>query len=235
MPTKSNNTGGAGGKRPGAGRKPKALTEKEANGSPGGRALKIMDIPDVNGVTMPKPHDFLSSTQRDGGQLQANRLWNEVYLSTLFNRLKTKRGSLDGDPRLGFGLAFFGLRDEQGQNARLIGGLDILGLYLADIEAAGQCACVTLLTDDAALLVFLILVKALCGADGEVAVLEVKDYLVLLKARQVDGQAVALGIVGLTDIGLHEVSAVLTEQLVMAGKEAVVKNIIKKVFTVNSR
>ena len=79
MPTKSNNTGGAGGKRPGAGRKPKALTEKEANGNPGGRALKIMDIPDVNGVTMPKPHDFLSATQRDGGQLQAKEIYEDTW------------------------------------------------------------------------------------------------------------------------------------------------------------
>ena len=80
MPTKSNNTGGAGGKRPGAGRKPKALTEKEANGNPGGRALKIMDIPDVNGVTMPKPHDFLSATQRDGGQLQAKEIYEDTRI-----------------------------------------------------------------------------------------------------------------------------------------------------------
>ena len=61
MPTKSNNIGGRGGKRPGAGRKKKALTEKVESGNPGGRTLNVLDIPDVSGVDMPKPHDFLSS------------------------------------------------------------------------------------------------------------------------------------------------------------------------------
>ena len=82
MPTKSNNTGGRGGARPGSGRKKKALTEKVEAGNPGGRALKVLDIPDVNGVDMPKPHDFLSATQRDGGQLQAKEIYEEGYLQT---------------------------------------------------------------------------------------------------------------------------------------------------------
>ena len=50
MPTKSNNIGGRGGKRPGAGRKKKALTEKVESGNPGGRTLNVLDIPDVSGV-----------------------------------------------------------------------------------------------------------------------------------------------------------------------------------------
>ena len=50
MPTKSNNTGGRGGKRPGAGRKPKATLEKAQNGNPGGRKLTMLDIPDVEGI-----------------------------------------------------------------------------------------------------------------------------------------------------------------------------------------
>lgn len=107
MPTKSNNTGGRGGARPGAGRKKKALPEKIENGSSSGRKLKILDIPDVSGVEMPKPHDFLSSVQCEEmtstlGYLskhpttgkpipspfisiginymnQANRLWKEIY------------------------------------------------------------------------------------------------------------------------------------------------------------
>lgn len=58
MPTKSNNTGGRGGARPGAGRKKKSLAEKIENGNTGGKKLKILDIPDVNGVEMPKPHYF---------------------------------------------------------------------------------------------------------------------------------------------------------------------------------
>ena len=36
MPTKSNNIGGRGGKRPGAGRKKTAASEKAKNGNPGG-------------------------------------------------------------------------------------------------------------------------------------------------------------------------------------------------------
>ena len=44
------------------------------SGNPGGRTLKVLDIPDVSGVDMPKPHDFLSATQRDGGQDQAKEV-----------------------------------------------------------------------------------------------------------------------------------------------------------------
>ena len=50
MPTKSNNTGGRGGARPGAGRKKKALVEKLDTDNPGGRPLMILDIPDFQGV-----------------------------------------------------------------------------------------------------------------------------------------------------------------------------------------
>lgn len=45
MPTKSNNTGGRGGKRPGAGRKPKSNLEKAQNGNPGGRKLTMLVFP----------------------------------------------------------------------------------------------------------------------------------------------------------------------------------------------
>lgn len=79
MPTKSNNTGGRGGKRPGAGRKKKAVLEKAENGNPGGRPLKVLDIPDIEGVEMPKPHDFLSADQRDGNPLQAKEIYEETW------------------------------------------------------------------------------------------------------------------------------------------------------------
>ena len=46
MPTKSNNTGGRGGARPGAGRKKSAVREKAENGNPGGRRLEVLDIPE---------------------------------------------------------------------------------------------------------------------------------------------------------------------------------------------
>ena len=54
MPTKSNNTGGRGGARPGAGRKKSAVKDKAENGNPGGRKLEVLDIPEVEGVAMPK-------------------------------------------------------------------------------------------------------------------------------------------------------------------------------------
>ena len=49
-----------------------AVKDKANSGNPGGRKLEILDIPDVEGVEMPKPHDFLSAKQRDGEELQAS-------------------------------------------------------------------------------------------------------------------------------------------------------------------
>ena len=74
MPTKSNNIGGRGGARPGAGRKKSAVKDKANSGNPGGRKLEILDIPDVEGVEMPKPHDFLSAKHREGAELQASEI-----------------------------------------------------------------------------------------------------------------------------------------------------------------
>ena len=79
MPTKSNNTGGRRGARPGAGRKKTAVKEKAENGNPGGRRLEVLDIPEVEGVDMPKPHDFLSAEQRDGSSLQAAEIYAETW------------------------------------------------------------------------------------------------------------------------------------------------------------
>ena len=79
MPTKSNNTGGQGGRRPGAGRKKSPVKEKAENGNPGGRRLTVLDIPEVEGVDMPKPHDFLSAEQRDGSTLQAEDIYTETW------------------------------------------------------------------------------------------------------------------------------------------------------------
>ena len=79
MPTKSNNIGGRGGRRLGAGRKKSAVKEKANNGNPGGRRLEVLDIPEVEGVEMPKPHDFLSAEQRDGSELQAHEIYTETW------------------------------------------------------------------------------------------------------------------------------------------------------------
>lgn len=79
MPTKSNNTGGVGGKRPGAGRKPKGVAEKAANGNPGGRKLTVLDIPDTEGSVMPQPDEILSATQKDGTKLKAAEIYERVW------------------------------------------------------------------------------------------------------------------------------------------------------------
>lgn len=79
MPSKSNNIGGRGGRRIGAGRKKKAVMEKAKEGNPGGRKLSILDIPEMEGTEMPQPHEFLSSTQKDGTQLQAKDIFTETW------------------------------------------------------------------------------------------------------------------------------------------------------------
>ena len=81
MPTKSNNIGGRGGKRPGAGRKKTAIVDKIRNDNPGGRKIEMSDIPEVEGVAMPKPHDYLSSAQREGiAALQAKEIYTDLFM-----------------------------------------------------------------------------------------------------------------------------------------------------------
>ena len=79
IPTKSNNTGGRGGRRSGAGRKKSAVSEKAANGNPGGRPLEVLDIPEMEGADMPTPHDFLSAKQHDGSTLEAGEIYRETW------------------------------------------------------------------------------------------------------------------------------------------------------------
>ena len=79
MPTKSNNTGGVGGKRPGAGCKPKGVVEKAANGNPGDRKLNVLDIPDTEGSVMPHPDEILSATQKGGTKLKAAEIYECVW------------------------------------------------------------------------------------------------------------------------------------------------------------
>ena len=79
MPTKSNNTGGRGGKRQGAGRKKTAVREKYENGNPGGRKLEVLNIPDMQGEDMPEPHEFLSARQHDGSTLSAADIYRETW------------------------------------------------------------------------------------------------------------------------------------------------------------
>lgn len=74
MPTKSNNTGGQGGRRPGAGRKKEAIITKEDTSN-----IEVLDIPEIEGNDFPPPHDFLTTEQRDGSPLCAKEIYDETY------------------------------------------------------------------------------------------------------------------------------------------------------------
>ncbi|MGE4585192.1 MAG: P27 family phage terminase small subunit [Sphaerochaeta sp.] len=73
-----------GGAQIGAGRKPKALAEKIANGNPGGRKLKMLDLgrdaSDLEGSDMPPVKEFMKEAQRSGLDLCAEEVFNETYL-----------------------------------------------------------------------------------------------------------------------------------------------------------
>ena len=111
MPTKSNNTGGRGGARPGAGRKKSAVKEKAENGNPGGRRLEVLDIPEVEGVDMPKEEgirevpcvfaDHLTEAQKKAYIIADNRMamdagWDEELLRVEIESLQ----GMDFDPLL---------------------------------------------------------------------------------------------------------------------------------------
>ena len=72
-----------GGPRAGSGRKSKALTEKMETGNPGGRKLKVMelpDTPDLKGEDVPDPKDYLSAKQKNGSDLGADEVFKETWL-----------------------------------------------------------------------------------------------------------------------------------------------------------
>lgn len=72
-----------GGPRAGSGRKSKALTEKMETGNPGGRKLKVMelpDTPDLKGEDVPDPKDYLSAKQKNGSPLCADEVFKETWL-----------------------------------------------------------------------------------------------------------------------------------------------------------
>ena len=56
-----------------AGRKSKALAEKMATGNPGGRKLKIIDLPDgaeLEGEDIPEPSSYIKSKQKAVGRMR---------------------------------------------------------------------------------------------------------------------------------------------------------------------
>ena len=72
-----------GGSRPGAGRKPKAVTEKLANGNPGGRKLTTVDFAfdtlELQGAEMPPVKEYLKAKQKDGRVTCAEDIFKETW------------------------------------------------------------------------------------------------------------------------------------------------------------
>ena len=72
-----------GGARPGAGRKPKAITEKLASGNPGGRPLMVVDFGDeainLKGSDMPPVKEYLKAKQKDGSITCAEDIYKETW------------------------------------------------------------------------------------------------------------------------------------------------------------
>lgn len=72
-----------GGQRPGSGRKSKALVEKLESGNPGGRKLKVIDLPNgtkLEGVDVPDPKEYLCAVQKNGEVLCADEVFKETWL-----------------------------------------------------------------------------------------------------------------------------------------------------------
>ena len=78
-----------GGPRFGQGRPPKSIKEKIDNGNPGGRKLKVMDVPDANdladdveepeGVDMPEPKAYMKEPQKNGKEFCAEEIYKETW------------------------------------------------------------------------------------------------------------------------------------------------------------
>jgi hypothetical protein len=72
-----------GGARPGAGRKPKAISEKIASGNPGGRKLTVVNFGDeavnLKGSEMPPVKDYLKAKQKDGSVTCAEEIYKETW------------------------------------------------------------------------------------------------------------------------------------------------------------
>ena len=72
-----------GGRRVGAGRKPKALKEKIESGNPGKRQLKAMELPEtpvLDGIDIPPPKEYMKAQQKNGKNLCAQEIYQETWL-----------------------------------------------------------------------------------------------------------------------------------------------------------
>ena len=84
--------------------------------------------------------------------------------------------------------------------------------------------------------ILLTLLTALISRDGEIAVLQMSLHIVLIKARQVDGDAVCIFL--FLHIGLHQVLGPLAIKRILCAPKVVVKGVskelIKQIFTKNT-
>lgn len=66
-----------------AGRKSKGLGEKIAAGNPGGRKLKVIDLPEgsnLESVEVPEPSAYIKSKQKASGDFDAETIYRETWL-----------------------------------------------------------------------------------------------------------------------------------------------------------
>ena len=71
-----------GGARIGSGRKSKALTEKIETGNPGGRKLKVIQLPKgayLKGEDIPDPKEYLNAKQKNGELLGADEIFKNTW------------------------------------------------------------------------------------------------------------------------------------------------------------
>ncbi len=67
----------------GAGRKPKGVLEKAADGNPGGRKLTVIDLPEASelqGVDVPEPSAYLNTKQKAGGMYDPVGIYTKTWL-----------------------------------------------------------------------------------------------------------------------------------------------------------
>ena len=72
-----------GGSRAGSGRKSKSLKEKIETGNPGGRKLKVIDLPnasDLEGADIPEPSKYIKAKQKASGDFDAEEIYRYTYL-----------------------------------------------------------------------------------------------------------------------------------------------------------
>lgn len=66
-----------------AGRRSKALAEKVAMGNPGGRKLKVIDLPEgteLEGADIPEPSAYIKSKQKAAGEFDAENIYRYIYM-----------------------------------------------------------------------------------------------------------------------------------------------------------